>query len=66
MPSFGMLRRVPVVRADVLKARISSIIMVTRVGVLRLLDTANVVHSLPTLVNLMMEAIFSTETSVLS
>jgi hypothetical protein len=51
MPYFGMLRRVALVRA----AR----------SVFRLLVTANV-SSLPILVTLMMEAICSTETSVLT
>jgi hypothetical protein len=83
-----MLRRMVLVRTDVLKELSSSIIRVTRIGklgttlavrtnrrtlhtallgsMLRLLVTANVVSSSPILVTLMMEAIRSSETSVLT
>jgi hypothetical protein len=71
-----MLRCVALVRADVSEERISSIIKVTRIGelgttlaltsVLPLLVTANVVPSSPILVTLMMEAILSSEMSVLT
>jgi hypothetical protein len=60
MPSSGMLRRVELVRTDVSKERIAAINRV-----LRLLVTANGVPSSPILVTLMMEAIRSSETSVL-
>jgi hypothetical protein len=52
MPSSGMLRRVAIVRTDR--------------SVRRLLDTAIVVPSSQILVTLMMEALFSFETSVLT
>jgi hypothetical protein len=69
MPSSGMLRRVGLVRTDVSEELIASIIRVTRIGelgttyirflrcVFRLLVTANIVHTPPILVTLMMEAI---------
>jgi hypothetical protein len=60
-----MLRRVAVVRTDVSEERSVSIIRVTRI-VRRLLVTANVVPSSPILVTLMMEALLSSETSVLT
>jgi hypothetical protein len=77
MVSSGMLRRVPLVRTDVSEELSASIIRVTRIGEIgttlaitsrarRLLVTANVVPSSPILVNLMMEALSSSETSVLS
>jgi hypothetical protein len=73
MPSSGMLRRVALARTDVSKERIASIIRVTKFyttivflrSLLRLLVTTNVAPSLLILVTLMMEAIFSSETSVL-
>jgi hypothetical protein len=66
MSSSGMLSRVALVRTDVSEARITSSIMVTRIGelqttlaltssVLQLLVIANVVLSLSILVTLMME-----------
>jgi hypothetical protein len=75
-----MLRRVALVIADVSEERIASIIRVARIGelgttlavttnrssVLRLLVTANVVPSSPILVTLIMEALRSSETSVLT
>jgi hypothetical protein len=71
MPSSGMLRRVALVRTDVTEERSASIISVTRIGRLdsivflrsefRLLVTANVVPSLPTLITLMREALRSSE-----
>jgi hypothetical protein len=77
MPSSEKLRRVALVRTDVSEERIASIITVTILVVtsnrivflrsmLRLLVTANVVPSSPILVTLMMEAIRSSETSVLT
>jgi hypothetical protein len=57
MASSGMLRRAPLVRADV---------SVFLRGVRRLLVTASVVSSLPILVPLMKEALSSCETSVLT
>jgi hypothetical protein len=55
MPSSGMLRRVALITTDILFLH----------SVLRLLVTANV-PSFPNLVTLMMEAIRSSETSVLT
>jgi hypothetical protein len=66
MPSSVMLRRVVLVRAELLVERIASIIRVTRTGelvrtlavlrsVLRLLVSANVVPSSPILVTIMTE-----------
>jgi hypothetical protein len=76
----GILRRVALVRTDVSEEFSVSIIRVTRIGELgttlmffvflrsvrRLLITAIVVHSLPILVTLMMDALISSETSVLT
>jgi cobalamin synthase len=72
-----MLCLVALARTDVSEERIASIIRVTRIGeigtlavffrsVLQLLVTASVVASSPFLVTLMMEAIHSSETSVLT
>jgi hypothetical protein len=62
-----MLRRVDLVRTDVSEELRASIIRVTRISdVGRLLVTANVVPSSPTLVTLMMEALRSSETSVIA
>jgi hypothetical protein len=69
-----MLRSVALVRTDVLEERITSIIRVKRISELettlavttKLLVTTNVVPSSPILVTLMMEAIRSSETSVLT
>jgi hypothetical protein len=70
-----MLRRVALVRTDVSEDFSASIISATRIGELgtlavtsvhRLLVTANVVPSSPILVTLMMEAVSSSETSVLT
>jgi hypothetical protein len=73
-----MLRRVAFVRTDVLEERSAFFIRVTRLGELGttsavtsnrrtlLLDTANVVPSSPILVTLIMEALRSSETSVLT
>jgi hypothetical protein len=81
MPSSGLLRSVAIVRTDVSEERIASITRVTRIGelgttlaiisvflrcVLWLLVPANVTRSSPILVTLMMEAICSSETSVLT
>jgi hypothetical protein len=73
-----MLHRVVLVRTDVSKERIASIIRVIRIGELRttllvclrsvrwLLVTANVAPSSPNYVTLMMEALRSSETSRLT
>jgi hypothetical protein len=62
-----MLRRVPLVRTDVSKECSASIIIRSiRRSVLRKLDTANVVLSSSILVTLMMEALLSFETSILT
>jgi hypothetical protein len=79
MASSGMLHHVALVRTDVSEELSPSIIRVTRIGELgtvthfiflcsmrRLLVTANVVPSSPILVTLMMEALRSSETSVLT
>jgi hypothetical protein len=58
-----MLHRVALVRTDVPEENIASII---RVHLLRLLVTANVLPSSPILVTLMMEAIHTSERSVLT
>jgi hypothetical protein len=63
MPSSGMLRRVALVRSDVSEER-NAIVFLRSLR--RLLVTANVVRSSPILVTLAMEAISSSETSVLS
>jgi hypothetical protein len=66
MPSSGVLRRVALVRNEVLEERIASIIRVTRIGGMgrKLAVVSN--QSTPILLNLMMEAIHSSETSVLT
>jgi hypothetical protein len=75
MASSGMLRRAALVRTDVSEELSASIIRVTRIGELRtmflrslrrLLVTANVVPSSPILVTLLLEALSSSETSVLT
>jgi hypothetical protein len=77
IPSSWMLRLVALVRTDVSEERIASIIRVTRIGelritlaaissVLRLLVKANVVPSSQIFVTLMIEALCSSETSVLT
>jgi hypothetical protein len=66
MVSSGMLRRVALVRTDVLEELGASFIRVTRIDELRtMLVTANVPSS-PILVILMMKALRSSETSVLT
>jgi hypothetical protein len=72
MPSSTMLRRVPLVRTDVSEDS-ASITRVTRIGglvflrtVRRLLVTDNNVPSWPILVTVMMEALRSSEMSVLT
>jgi hypothetical protein len=79
MASSGILRRVALVRTDVLEELSASFIMVTKIGELettltltsnrrtlhRLLVRASVVPSSPILVTLMKEALSSSETSVL-
>jgi hypothetical protein len=73
MPSSRMLHRVALVRPDVLEECSAPIISVTRIGELELLHsmrqllvTANAVPSSLYLVTLMMEALRSSETSVLT
>jgi hypothetical protein len=72
MPYSGKLRRVFLVRTDVSEERIASIIRVKRIdelfllSVFRLLVTVNIVPSSSVFVTLMMEAILSSETSVLT
>jgi hypothetical protein len=75
-----MLRRMTIVRTDVSEEPSASFIMVTRIGelettlavtsdrrnVCQLLVTANVVPSSPILVTLVMDALRSSETSVLT
>jgi hypothetical protein len=65
MPSSGMCRRVAPLRTDVSEKRIASIVRVNRNSVLRLLVTVNVVPSSLIVFTLMMEVIFSPETSVM-
>jgi hypothetical protein len=60
MPSSRMLRRMALVRTDISEELSAYIISVRR-----LIVTANVVPSSPNLVTLMMEALISSETSVL-
>jgi hypothetical protein len=64
MPSSGMLRRVALVRTDVSEELSASIIRVTRIGELG--TTLTITSSSPILVTLMMEALSSSETSVLT
>jgi hypothetical protein len=64
MASSGILRRVALVRTDVSEELRAPIISVTRIG--RLGTTAEVVPSSPLLVTLMIEALSSSETSVLT
>jgi hypothetical protein len=78
MPSSGMLHRVTLVRTEVSEELSTSIIRVTKICelgtmlavflriVCRLLVTVNVVLGSPILVTLMMEALSSSETSVLT
>jgi hypothetical protein len=74
MASSGMLRRVAFIRTDVSNELSAFFIRVTRIGELgttlavtrvrRLLVTASVVPTSPTLVTMMKEALTSSETSV--
>jgi hypothetical protein len=67
--SFGILRRVALVRTDVSEELSTSVIGVTRIflrSLRRWLVTASVVPSSPILVTLMNEALRSSETSVLT
>jgi hypothetical protein len=64
MPSSGMLRRLALVRTDVSKELSAFIIRVTRIVELGI--TANFIPSSLILVTLMMEALSSSETSVLT
>jgi hypothetical protein len=79
MPSSGKLSRVVLVKNDVWEERIAFIIRVTRIGelgttlavtnnrrTLRRNTTAKVVFTSPILISLMMEALRSSETSVLT
>jgi hypothetical protein len=61
-----MVRRVTLVKSDVSEERIASIIDVFLRSVLCLLVTVNAVPGSPILVTLMMQAIHSSETSVLT
>jgi hypothetical protein len=63
MASCGMLRPVALVRTDIAEELIRVVFLRS---VRRLLVTANVVPSSPVLVTLMMEALSSSETSVLT
>jgi hypothetical protein len=63
MASFGMLRRVDLVRTDVSEELVASIIRLTRIGEL---GTTLAVISNRCSVPLMMEALSSSETSVLT
>jgi hypothetical protein len=63
MVSYGMLRRVALVRTDVSEELIASFIRVTRI---RELVTASVVPSSPILITLMKEELSFSETSVLT
>jgi hypothetical protein len=65
MASSGMLRRVALVRTDVSEELSASIVRVTRIGELGMLVTANIPSS-QILVTLIMEALCSSETSVLT
>jgi hypothetical protein len=66
MPSTGTLGRVALVRTDVSEEYITSIIRVTRIGVLWLLVTANAVPTSLIHFTPMMEAIRFFETSVIT
>jgi hypothetical protein len=66
MASSGVLRRVVLVRTDVSEEYIASVIRVFRRSMPRLIVTVNVVPSWPIIVTLMIEAIISSETSVLT
>jgi uncharacterized protein YggT (Ycf19 family) len=69
MPSSKMLRRVALVRTDVTEELSASIIRVTRIflrSLRQLLVRANVVPRSPILVTLIMEALHSPETSVVT
>jgi hypothetical protein len=61
-----MLRRVALVRTDVSEGCNVSIVRVTRICVLLLLVVPNIVPNPPIVVILMMEAVRSSETSVLT
>jgi hypothetical protein len=63
MPSFGMLRRVALVRTDVSEERIVDILLSHSISSQ---CAANVVPSSPILVTLIMEGLHSCETSVLT
>jgi hypothetical protein len=67
MPSSGTLSRVALVRTDVLEEHTTSVAHIVFLrSVRRLPVTANVVPSSPIFVTLMMEALRSSETSVLT
>jgi hypothetical protein len=66
MASSGMLRHVALVRIDVSKEISASIIRMTRIGELGTLAVTSVVLSSPILVTLMMEALRSSETSIIT
>jgi hypothetical protein len=66
MVSSGILRRVALVRTDVSEELSASFIRVTRIGELDISSRRALVLSSPDLVTLMMEALSSSETSVLT
>jgi hypothetical protein len=67
MPSSGMLRRVALIRTDVSEERSAYIIRVTSIEVLgTMLAVTTIVSIAANLVTLMMEAIRSSTTSVLT
>jgi hypothetical protein len=66
MPSSGTLRRVALVRTDVSEERITFVIRAFLLSLVRLLVSANVCPGSPTLVILMMKAIRTSETSVIT
>jgi hypothetical protein len=66
MMSFGTLSRVALARPDVSKEHIASILRVTGIGLLLVPVTVNLIPSSQILVTLMMEAIRSSETFVLT
>jgi hypothetical protein len=65
MPSSGTLRHVALVRTDVSEEPSASIIRVTRIGELGMLAVTSKRHTLRRNTNLIMEALHSSEMSVL-
>jgi hypothetical protein len=66
MASYGMLRRVALVRTDVSEELSASFIRVTRIGEVETPAVTSVVPSSPITVTLMKEALRFSETSVLT